>query len=1006
MLGTDRDEDHADRAVGPSRLHPRSRKPLPFGRGMKRYLKASIMPDVKAALARMSVVAPQDPQLFLAKHFLAQSTAGEAYEIRRQSSVVRSYLPAGSGSLAANKMLASTVTSTTADATHAFSATPNIRLNLHPTDALALSAATAPGLRSLSRVTHPTLDPLTTWQKRLVRIEGKRTDSSCQTGAEGLGVDKGCQAARTYETAECQTLMTGHEALKTLGQEITAYKARCEQMQSEELAIGQVFRRVVVSSGIEKRLSNAFRLLDLQGRGFLTRTSLLMGLTRHPDALRAVPALRSLFRPINWQRAFDAIVRERDNKSRPSDTLQITAGSAAPSLAAANADHRRHHRDPRRIREEDFYKYLLNHASLDKNSFLSALQADPTLQSILKWSETLHPLLRPRQYSSLFDAISSHKASGRGDGRITAKALLMHLRRGRMGAAEDAASEAVSSLFWLLADEETGLLDQNRLLFVVSRSTPPGDVEAEEALAVIGFSVALRPLLKPSKWLGVFQAADANKDGLLTYAEFFEFIKRFAGEEGGALAQREDDRKRREMEMRIATETATATMARLRSVFDLLDTERTGLISRRVVLRKVLDDEKLRGILRGIPPLRALLKPGSWAKVFSQVDADADERLNFGEFAEFVFAAYAVDLVNEAQQNNSEGSENAAQTSIAMLRGVALGAGRVGVTIAAVDAGATKSAVEETMKLLDAKVADAVTEAKKVQPLRWRSDLVRANAAAVRIQALWRGVEERTWAKEVEDEMRRRWALDLLRTSYATKIQSLWRGFQVRLEQWPKIQGQEDVDLWREICVESAQKIQRAFRSYRIRAVMGVGQKKRDDIWISTGSFEARADDELTLEKVGVLLWLRDDMIDPVTDPSTQMVSGWYQAQLFNCPDKNVGEELDKDGEDKAQKPDRTMDTSSSDKFGKLVPSFMVRRCTKQERAAAILGRLPIWVKILCGRYRRWYYYSEFRAWDFSFLAILLLFFFFPPSSFPFLTRKSFLFFFPPSHLFLRQPDR
>ena len=385
-------------------------------------------------------------------------------------------------------------------------------------------------------------------------------------------MDKGCQAAKTYQAAESQTLMTGHEALETLGQEIAAHKVRCEQMQSEELAIAQVFRRAIMSSGIEKRLSNAFHVLDLQGKGFLTRTSLLLGLSRHPDALRAVPALRTLFRPVNWQQAFDAIVQERENLSRPSDTLRLTATDATCSHLAANAC-RRQHRDPRRIYEEDFHKYFLNHASLSKNEFLSALQADPTLRSILKWSEALHPLLRPRQYSALFDSICSNKALGKVDGKITANALLAHLRKCRMGAAEDATSEAVSTLFWLLANNETGLLDQKRLLRVVSRSTPPGDVDAEEALAVIGFSVALRPLLKPSKWLGVFQAADENEDGFLSYTEFFDFIKSFAGEGGGALAQREEDRKRREMEMRIAMETATMTMARLRKVFNLLDTE-------------------------------------------------------------------------------------------------------------------------------------------------------------------------------------------------------------------------------------------------------------------------------------------------------------------------------------------------------------------------------------------------------------------------------------------------
>ena len=318
---------HLDRAA----LHPRSRKPLPFGRGMKRFLSASIMPEIKAALAKMSIVAPEDPQLWLAKYFLAISSAGTAYEIRRQNAVVRTFLAAGSSSMETRSTVEPSL---------------GVRVNLSQSEKMALSEATAPGPRSLSRITHPTLQPLTVWQKRVVRIVGKVVDSSSQTGAEGLGIDIGCQATKKQNTVECQTLMTGTEALETLGAEMEAYKLKCEHMQSEELAIAQVFKRVVLSSGIEKRLSKAFKVLDLQGRGFLTRTSLLMGLTRHPDAFRSVPVLRSLFRPSNWSLAFDEIVRERECFPRPSDTLKLCNKQWQPS------------RDPRRIREADFLKYL------------------------------------------------------------------------------------------------------------------------------------------------------------------------------------------------------------------------------------------------------------------------------------------------------------------------------------------------------------------------------------------------------------------------------------------------------------------------------------------------------------------------------------------------------------------------------------------------------------------------------------------------------------------------
>ena len=126
--------------------------------------------------------------------------------------------------------------------------------------------------------------------------------------------------------------------------------------------------------------------------------------------------------------------------------------------------------------------------------------------------------------------------------------------------------------------------------------------------------------------------------------------------------------------------------------------------------------------------------------------------------------------------------------------------------------------------------------------------------------------------------------------------------------------------------------VQRCWRAFKIKLVLGVnGKARKDDVWVGTLKFTARDDDELSVE-VGTLLWLRCDMVDPQTNERGEL-SGWYRAALFNAEEEELGKAGGEEG-------------------GRLVPSNCVRRCTTEERMQARMGRLPIWARL---RYVCWF---------------------------------------------------
>ena len=753
---------------------------------------------------------------------------------------------------------------------------------------------------------------------------GRSSESCTQTGAEGFGVHVGTQFCPKLRSSDTQTSLTGTDALTMLGEEMKIKRVREEEMKSEDEAIHLVFQRVYFdSTGMGNKLATLFEsMLSQSSRKkvstttttVVSKTIFLKWIMEHREEMKFCPGLKTLCRPSTWSATFGEMVKSGDK-----DRGITLAG----------------------MRE-----WLMKAASVSRLDLMKGLRNDPILRAIVRWSESLHPLLRPREYHHVFAKIAGSAASS---ARISERELLAYVRESRLGSAEDATSETISSLF-VRMQEEDGMIGKVRMLRIITGSDTCA--EAEEVRAILRFSVSLRSLLIPRMWIESFDRIDSDHDGLLTYDEFALFIQERTSIDG-EMARREEEKKMKEGEMRIASELTLGTMQKVKLLFDRVDVKKTGNITKVHLLLTVLEDEEYREMLRDTPPLRPLLRPGRWSTIFAKVDSDDDSKLNYGEFVEFVFASYANDL---ATSENSHG----ATFSVAMLRGVALGAGRVGATIGAVERSTELEATRMAELLAEQRLQDAVKDAvKKMPPPSWRLNLEAANSAAVTIQARWRGVEERMWTDVVRQEMMQLWSLN----NYTTTIQSLWRGYSCRLTL-----GGDEEELWIEILSDSAKIIQRAFRAYHIRCVMGVGQARRDDIWIAMRSFVARDDAELTL-KIGTLLWLRSEMIDPRTSEDGMTVSGWYQAQMFHIANDNTaaakGEETKTKGKTAAAGEMHTTENDDSDFPGaRLVPSNCVRRCSREERLQARQGRLPIWARLRCGRYKRDYYHNNLTGKD------------------------------------------
>ena len=74
---------------------------------------------------------------------------------------------------------------------------------------------------------------------------------------------------------------------------------------------------------------------------------------------------------------------------------------------------------------------------------------------------------------------------------------------------------------------------------------------------------------------------------------------------------------------------------RIREMFDAIDTQNCGYITKRVAMSAFRQNKKVSDLVRDVPLLCPLLHPKTFHETFHQIDADDNQQLDFEEFSEF-----------------------------------------------------------------------------------------------------------------------------------------------------------------------------------------------------------------------------------------------------------------------------------------------------------------------------------------------------------------------------------
>ena len=446
----------------------------------------------------------------------------------------------------------------------------------------------------------------------------------------------------------------------------------------------------------------------------------------------------------------------------------------------------------------------------------------------------------------------------------------------------------------------------------------------------------LKPLLHPKYFEKTFNEINKSGSGIMTWPEIRSFVQ-FQREE--EIHRNEEETRERAAEkarltLEVARDKVTSTMDLLKTLFQAMDLRKRGFLYKNDILRGILQNSNVICLLRSSSALKPLLQPSTWKNTFRQVDIDGDGKINFGEWVNFCIRATLVDEIPYERPNAPS------PIVIAMLEGAAKGAENSGeAAIYAARYAREKERKEGNLraKILAKKTADAAVVAAAPPP--WRLNLPLANASCVKIQARFRGnqVRVRPLAVVIEEFKQQR-AWDDLQYFEATRIQAVWRGYAVRTGIVSDME-----ELLRYVLTEAALKIQRLWRKYCLRGIMGLGKKSRTDIWLVVQDFTARSEDEMTVKRRDVVF-----LFDRIEDPFVQedgSVVGWYRACLYFS--ESVG-------------------TTPPDKW-KILPSNCVRRMSKAERSGVVSGVMPEWVKMYDPRTVKYYYYNNFTgesAWE------------------------------------------
>lgn len=174
----------------------------------------------------------------------------------------------------------------------------------------------------------------------------------------------------------------------------------------------------------------------------------------------------------------------------------------------------------------------------------------------------------------------------------------------------------VAAIFSMLDVSGRGMLSKASILRAIHSD--------ERVIALMQASDSLRPLLHPRRYARAFQSMSGGRNsGLVSEEEFLAFVGSRLELLGAAPRN---------------TDIATASQEEdntLRDVFDKLDLNGDGNVTKREILTALRKDPGLADILRGHPKLSILLKPKQWQDAFARMDTSRDGQINFVEFQAF-----------------------------------------------------------------------------------------------------------------------------------------------------------------------------------------------------------------------------------------------------------------------------------------------------------------------------------------------------------------------------------
>ena len=365
------------------------------------------------------------------------------------------------------------------------------------------------------------------------------------------------------------------------------------------------FRAVTEKPTVADVVGDVFALISAEVSGPVTKMGLLRAIKNNPqvrDALRLSPSLRDLLHPRKVLRAFKLLDVDGSGDITL-DEFRVFAARVAESGAAAP--------DPDAIAELFAALDKGGDGTVEKREILVAVKSDAAVRDLLRASETLQVLLRPRAFAQAFKSL---------DAQSTGRVTLAQFRAFANGLANEATPSSVvvaiseskqgstttndiDALFALIDKDGTGTLEKREILRAVNSNASVRDM--------LKLSEPLKALLRPRAFAAAFKTLDGDKSGCVNLPEFRAFALNLT--QGSATSKPDD----------------------VGEVFSLIDADGSGKVDKAEILRAVRNNSKVRDILSSSDSLKTLMKPRAFAEAFKKLDTNRSGDVTLAGFRTF-----------------------------------------------------------------------------------------------------------------------------------------------------------------------------------------------------------------------------------------------------------------------------------------------------------------------------------------------------------------------------------